>query len=278
MPHPSAAKPVPAKTTRAFDTSPDYVQSLARGLHVLRTFDADHANPSLAEIAARTGFSRAAARRLVLTLQHLGYVHADGRGYVLTPRVLELGFGYLGTLNLTDLVQPLLESLAHTVNQSCSMAVLDAQSIVYVARVPVRRVMTIALGIGARLPAYAASMGRVLLSGLAEPELKTWLAQCKPVRMTTHTVTDPRRLKKIIETVRGQRYAYVEQELELGLCSLAVPIRNQAGRIAAALNVGLPYHAGVAREAVDSMLPHLRETARAVELCLSAQRLAAVSL
>lgn len=263
---------------KQFEDGPDYVQSLARGLLVLRSFDVDHANQSVAEIAARTKISRAATRRLVLTLQHLGYVHEEGRGYALTPRVLELGFGYLGTLNLTDLVQSLLESLAHKINQSCSMAVLDAQSIVYIARVPVRRVMTIALGIGARLPAFAASMGRVLLSGLTEADLETWLAQCEPVKLTPHTVIDPRKLKRIVDTSRAQGYAYVEQELELGLCSMAVPVRNQSGRIAAALNVSLPYHVGVGREAVKTMLPHLRETAASIERCLAAHRLAAVSL
>jgi IclR family pca regulon transcriptional regulator len=270
-----SAMPKPVKT---FEHSPDYVQSLARGLMVLRSFDAEQANPSLAEVAARTSLSRAAARRLVLTLQHLGYLRVEGRGYALTPRVLELGFGYLGTLNLTDMVQPLLESLAHSVNQSCSMAVLDAQSIVYIARVPVQRMMTVALGIGARLPAFAASMGRVLLSGLSEADFKTWLAECQPRKLTTHTTTDPRKLKRIVDEVRAQRFAYVEQELEIGLCSVAVPIRNQTGRIAAALNVSMSYHEGVAREAVDKMLPHLRETAAAIERCLPALRLAPVSL
>lgn len=261
-----------------FVQSPDYVQSLARGLEVLRNFDAEHNTPTLAEIAGRTKLSRAAVRRLVLTLHHLGYLRAEGRGYALTPRVLELGFGYLGTLNFTDTVQPMLESLALRVDRSCSMAVLDAQSIVYIARVPVKRLMAMALGIGARLPAFAASMGRVLLSGLSDADLKTWLAQCEPTKFTAHTVTDPRKLKRIVEDVREQDYAYVEQELELGLCSVAVPVRNPAGRVAAALNVSLTYHESVAREARDRMLPQLRDTARAIERCLPAHCLAPVSL
>jgi IclR family pca regulon transcriptional regulator len=266
------------KPSDDFLQSPDYVQSLARGLQVLRNFDAEHATPSLADIAARTKYSRAAVRRLVLTLHHLGYLRTEGRGYALTPRVLELGFGYLGTLNFTDMVQPMLESLAHSVNQSCSMAVLDAQHIVYIARVPVRRVMAVALGIGARLPAFAASMGRVLLSGLSDADLRTWLAQCEPRKLTPHTETDPVKLRDIVEQVREQQYAYVEQELEVGLCSIAVPVRNRSGRIAAALNVSLPYHEGVAREAHDAMLPNLRETALALEHCLPTHSLAAVSL
>ncbi|HEY2346765.1 MAG TPA: IclR family transcriptional regulator C-terminal domain-containing protein [Xanthomonadaceae bacterium] len=266
------------KKAAGFANSPDYVQSLARGLHVLRGFDAEHPNPTLAEIAARTRLSRAAVRRLVLTLQHLGYLRAEGRGYALTPRVLELGFGYLGTLNFTDMVQPMLEALSMRVNQSCSMAVLDAQSIVYIARVPVRRVMAVALGIGARLPAFAASMGRVLLSGLSDADLKTWLAQCEPRKLTQYTVTDLRKLKRIVEDVRERQFAYVEQELELGLCSVAVPVRNHGGRIAAALNVSLSYHGGVAREATEMILPHLRETARTIERSLPPGVLAPVSL
>jgi len=266
------------KSEKGFTQGPDFVQSLARGLLVLRSFDVQHANQNVAEIAARSKISRAATRRLVLTLRHLGYVREEGRGYALTPRVLELGFGYLGTLNLTDLVQSSLESLAHKINQSCSMAVLDAQSIVYIARVPVQRVMTIALGIGARLPAFAASMGRVLLSGLSDADLTIWLEQCEPVKFTPHTVTDPRKLRRIVDDVRAQGYAYVEQELEVGLCSLAVPVCNQSGRVAAAINVSLAYHGGVARQAVKLMLPHLRETAATIERCVAAHRLAAVSL
>ncbi|HTA65286.1 MAG TPA: IclR family transcriptional regulator C-terminal domain-containing protein [Xanthomonadaceae bacterium] len=266
------------KKAVGFVHGPDYVQSLARGLQVLRGFDAEHSNPTLADIAARTRLSRAAVRRLVLTLQHLGYLRAEGRGYAITPRVLELGFGYLGSLNFTDTVQPMLESLALKVNRSCSMAVLDAQSIVYIARVPVRRVMSAALGIGARLPAFVASMGRVLLSGLSDADLRTWLSQCETRKLTAHTVTDPRKLRRLVEDVRESQYAYVEQELELGLCSIAVPVHNKIGRIAAALNVSLPYHEHVAREATETMLPKLRDTAKAIERCLPTQGMASVSL
>ena len=156
-----------ANHTDGFEHSRDYVQSLARGLSVLRAFDADHTHLSLAEIAHARQLSRAAARRLVLTLQHLGYVRAVGRDYTLSPRVLELGFGYLGSLKLTDLAQPLIEELAQRIDQSCSMAVLDGQSIVYVLRVPVRRVMTVSLGVGARLPACCGLDGPRAAGGTA---------------------------------------------------------------------------------------------------------------
>jgi IclR family transcriptional regulator, pca regulon regulatory protein len=272
------AKPPGESTTEPFEDSRDYVQSLARGLSALRAFDSEHTHLSLAEIAQRSQLSRAVARRLVLTLQHLGYVRSSGRTYSLSPRVLELGFGYLGTLNLSDLAQPLLEDLAHRIDQSCSMAVLDGQAVVYVLRVPVRRVMTVSLGIGARLPAAATSMGRVLLTGLNDRDLDTWLDGCQPTRHTQHTTTDKKKLAQLIVQARENGYAYVEQELELGLCSLAVPIRNSEGRIAIAINTSMPYQPDVARKVKHELLPALRRTADAVEACLIRNRLPAVSL
>ena len=260
----------------AFEDSRDYVQSLARGLSVLRAFDAEHTRLTLADIAARTRMSRAAARRLVMTLEHLGYVRNIGREYGLSVSVLELGFGYLGSLNLTDLAQPLLEDLARAVNQSSSMAVLDGQSIVYVLRVPGRRIMSVTLGVGARLPAFSASMGRVLLSGLGEPELDAWLQDCRPIKHTAHTVTDTHRLRRIVDDVRRQGYAYIEQELEVGLCSLAVPVHNADGRIATAINVSMPYYPDVANEAVRTILPQLQLTAAAIEQCMPSHGLPAV--
>jgi IclR family pca regulon transcriptional regulator len=254
-----------AKNKQGFETSPDYVQSLARGLAVLRTFDRDLPRMSLAAVAARSGLSRAAARRLVLTLQHLGYVRADGRDYTLTPRVLELGYGFLGSVKLGDLAQPLMEELSRRVDESCSMAMLDGQSIVYVARVPVRKVMTVSLGVGAQLPAYCSSMGRALLAGLEEAELSGWLKACKPVSHTEHTVTDRTQLRRAIDVARTQGFAYVEQELELGLCSIAVPVRNREGRVAAALNIGMRFDAGSRTRAIEVLAPALQETAAAIE-------------
>ena len=261
-----------------FADSRDYVQSLARGLAVLRAFGGDTPTMSLAGIAARTGLSRAAARRLVLTLEHLGYVRSLGRDYALSPRVLELGLGYVGSLKLTDLAQPLVEALAQRVQHSCSMAVLDGQSIVYVLRVPVQRLMTVALSVGSRLPAYCASMGRVLLAGLPDADLRAWLEKCQPARLTPHTVTDVRRLRRLIETARDEGYAYVEQELELGLCSIAVPVHDHEGRVVAALNASMPCHAAARRLALEKVLPSLRSTAVAIERNLPARTLPPVSL
>jgi IclR family pca regulon transcriptional regulator len=261
----SALKMSDANNDQGFENSPDFVQSLARGLTVLRAFDRDLSRMSLAAVAARTGLSRAAARRLVLTLEHLGYVRADGRDYTLTPRVLELGYGFLGSLKLGDLAQPLMEELSHRVDESCSMAVLDGQSIVYVARVPVRKVMTVSLGVGAQLPAYCSSMGRALLAGLEDAELGDWLKACKPVRRTEFTVTDRPQLRRVIDETRAQGFAYVEQELELGLCSIAVPVRNRDGRIAAALNIGMRFDAEARTRAIEVLAPALWETAATIE-------------
>jgi IclR family pca regulon transcriptional regulator len=266
-----------AATPPAFEASRDFVQSLARGLAVLRSVSSAGANATLPEIAATTGLSRAAARRLVLTLEHLGYLRATGREYSMTPRVLELGYGFLGSRNVTDLAQPYMEKLAHTVNESCSLAVLDSQSIVYVARVPVRKVMTVTLAVGARLPAYCTSMGRALLSGLAPEQFEHWLSECTLVARTPRTVTDPARLARVVAGVRRDGYAWVEQELETGLCSLAVPLHDRARRVVAALNIGMPYHPNARQRALTELLPALQDTAAGIEDVLPSSWLPPVS-
>jgi len=248
-----------------FDESPDFVQSLARGLQVLRAFDEEHPSLTLSEVSERTGLARAAARRSLLTLTHLGYVGSRGRQFFLTPRVLDLGFGYLSSLALPELALPWMERLARRVNESCSLSVLDGADIVYVARVPVRRVMTISLGVGARLPAFAASMGRVLLAGLADPDLGRWLATTRTRALTPHTIFRKPALKAEILRVRAQGYSLVVQELELGLCSVALPIRDRQSRVLAALNVGMPFRQGIRERALREILPALRETQRAIE-------------
>ena len=170
-----------------------------------------------------------------------------------------------------------MEDLSHRVGESCSMAVLDGQSIVYVARVPVRKVMTVSLGVGARLPAFCTSMGRVLLSGLSDAELAEWLRVSRLTPHTIHTVTDRDRLRQLIKEVRAQGCAYVEQELELGLCSVAVPVRNRQGQVAAALNVGMKFHPDAPPRAHELLIPALRETADALERCIPPDWLPAVS-
>lgn len=258
-----------SSTTVEFAGSPDYVQSLDRGLAVIRAFDADHANMTLSEVAARARLSRAVARRLLLTLTYLGYVRQQGRQFSLTPRVLELGFSYLSSLNVAMLAQPFMEQVAHAIDESCSLAVLDAYDIVYVQRVPVRKVMTITLGIGARLPAFCTSMGRMLLAGLEHEALERWLRGLRPQAWTRLTITDKTAVRGAVERARVLGYAYVEQELQEGLCSLAVAVRDGRGATLAALNAGMPFRVGARAHAVKKVLPALRVAAAHIERSLS---------
>lgn len=257
-----------ARVRARFEENPEFVQSLARGLEVIRSFDEEHPSPTLSELAESTGLSRAAVRRSLLTLEHLGYVRQKGRLFSLTPRILELGFGYLSSLGLPELALPFMETLAQRVDESCSLTVLDDTDIVYVARVPVRRIMAISLGVGARLPAFAASMGRVLLAALPDDALDEWLARATTRPVTPHTIHDKRALKAEILRVRAQGYALVLQELEVGLCSIAVPLRDRQGRTLAALNVGMPFRRGVRGRALREILPALREARHAIEQVL----------
>jgi IclR family pca regulon transcriptional regulator len=254
-----------ARVRARFEESPDFVQSLARGLEVIRSFDEHHPSPTLSDLAGRTGLSRAAVRRSLLTLVHLGYVGQKGRQFFLTPRILELGFGYLSSLGLPELALPFMETLAQRVGESCSLTVLDDADIVYVARVPVRRIMAISLGVGARLPALAASMGRVLLAGLTDEALDEWLARASTRPLTPHTLHDKVALRDEVLRVRAQGYSLVLQELELGLCSIAVPVRDRQGRTLAALNVGMPYGRGVRERTLKEILPALRDAVRSIE-------------
>jgi IclR family pca regulon transcriptional regulator len=165
-----------------------------------------------------------------------------------------------------------MEALAHEVRQSCSMAVLDEQEIVYVLRVPGPRLMSVTLGVGARLPAWCASMGRVLVAGLADAERDAWLAACTPRKLTPHTIVDKAKLRREIADVGKQRFAYVEQELELGLCSIAVPVRNGEGRVATAINVSMAWRPDARAFATGTLLPRLREAAGAIESLLPGVR------
>jgi IclR family transcriptional regulator, pca regulon regulatory protein len=250
----------------------DFVQSLERGLAVIRAFDADHRELALSDVARQTGLTRAAARRFLLTLVKLGYVHfADGR-FSLRPRVLELGYAYLSSLSLPEVAQPHMETLVAEVNESSSVSVLDDLEVVYVVRVPTRRIMSITLSVGTRLPAYATSMGRVLLAQLPEAALDERLSRIELRPLTARTVTDRDSLRAILATTRKQGYAAVDQELEEGLRSLAVPIRDAAGVVIAALNVSV--HASRASMTVlrREFLPFAREAVAGIESDLGGAR------
>ena len=196
-------------------------------------FDRDHAELTLSEVAAATGVTRATARRFLLTLVRLGYVRTDGRFFSLTPRVLELGYAYLSSLSLPEVAEPHLEALVAEVNESSSVSVLDGDDVVYVARVPVSRIMTVAISVGTRFPAYATSMGRVLLAGLSRTELEAYLAMVTLERLTARTVATVGGLRAELAKVRSQGFALVDQELEEGLRAVAAPIRDRSGRVVA---------------------------------------------
>src|SRR6478735_124346 len=166
----------PSSSTAEDGRAPHFVQSLERGLAVIRAFDEQHPELTLSDVARSTGLTRAAARRFLLTLCDLGYVRSDGRWFSLTPRVLELGYAFLTSLSLTDVAEPHMERLVAEVHESSSVSVLDGADIVYVARVPTSRIMTVSINVGTRFPAYATSMGRVLLAGLSEATLDAYLA------------------------------------------------------------------------------------------------------
>ncbi|WP_251452591.1 IclR family transcriptional regulator C-terminal domain-containing protein [Microbacterium sp. Marseille-Q6648] len=245
--------------------SDDFVQSLARGLAVIRAFDAEHASLTLSDVARRAGLTRAAASRFLRTLVALGYVRSDEREFSLTPRVLELGFSYLSSLSLPEIVQPHLELLSRAVDESVSAAVLDGTDVVYVARVPTRRIMNVRITIGTRFPAYATSMGRVLLAGMPRPERDAVIAASDLTHLTDRTLTDPHALARELDRVGEQGWALVDGELEPGLRSIAVGLRGRAGATVAAMNVSTGSSSDDPGAVRDRFLPAMRETAAAIE-------------
>jgi IclR family pca regulon transcriptional regulator len=243
----------------------EFVQSLERGLAVIRAFDADHPQLTLSEVARATGLTRAAARRFLLTLVELGYMRTDGRLFSLRARILELGYAYLSSLSLPEVAQPHMESLVAEVHESCSMSVLDGDEVVYVARVPTKRIMTVAISVGTRFPAYATSMGRVLLAAQPARWLDNYLDTAELRPLTRRTVTDPARLRTILNRIGNQGYAIVDQELEEGLRSLAAPIRDADGAVIAALNVSAHASRGSSEVIRKELLPPLLATAKRIE-------------
>ena len=220
---------------------------------------------TLSDVARTTGLTRASARRFLLTLKRLGYVRAEHGRFALTPQVLELGFAYLSSLTLPEVAQPHLEKLVARVNESSSISVLDETEVVYVVRVPTRRIMSITLAVGTRLPAYATSMGRVLLAHLPEEELEERLARIDFQPLTKRTVKDVDALRTVLAGVRRQGYAVTDQELEDGLRSVAVPIRDSSGNVVASLNVSVHASRATVPALRSEFLPHAQEAAAAIE-------------
>jgi IclR family pca regulon transcriptional regulator len=246
-----------------------FVQSLERGLAVIRAFGAEEPELTLSDVARRTGLTRAAARRFLLTLTDLGYVRTDGKQFALTPRVLDLGYAFLSSLTLPEVAEPHLERLAAELRESSSVSVLDGDEIVYVGRVPTSRIMRVSINVGTRFPAYATSMGRVLLAGLPEPELAAYLARAEIRPLTSRAIDNADALAAELDRVREQGWALVDQELEEGLRSVAAPVRDAGGRTIAAVNVSAHASRVSAQDLQDALLGPLLETAQRIEADLA---------
>jgi IclR family transcriptional regulator, pca regulon regulatory protein len=247
------------------ERSRDFNQSLARGLEIIETFGANASRQTVSEVAARTGLTRATARRFLLTLVELGYMTTDGRTFQLSPRVLGLGYSFLSGLGFPSVALPHLEALVAEVDESSEVSILDGEDVVYVVRVPGTKLMTIAVNVGSRMPAHATSMGRVLLAGLTDEQLERYLASARLERFLPQTATDRHTLRERILAARTDGYAIVDQELEEGLIAVSVPIHDRMHRVVAAVN--LSTHVG--RHDVESvsreLLPALQRHAALIE-------------
>lgn len=235
----------------------DIIASMLKGLSVIEAFRAEHPRLSIAEVSEITGLDRATARRCLLTLHEGGYAEYDGKFFTLTPRVLRLGMGALAALPLAQLVQPWLDQLSEQIGQSTSVSILDETEIVYLARAAQRRVMSIGLMPGSRLPAHCTSMGRVLLAALPEPEARALVERSDLSPRTPHSLTDPDEIMAQLAVVRAEGYALIDQEVELGLRSIAVPLLSARGRVVAALNSGVAAVQGSANDLERLYLPAL---------------------
>ena len=245
-------------------TDPDFNTSLARGLAVIGAFSQQRPSQSISQLSVKTEIPRAAVRRCLLTLERLGYVGHDPerRTFMLRPKVLRLGYAYLSSIPLITMAQPVLDALSRRLHESSSLAVLEDHEIAYVARSKAsRRIMSVDLGIGSRLPAYCTSLGRVLLAGLPPEELRAHLAALRPVRHTQYTVTTKEKLRAAIDATRNDGFSIVDQELEIGLRSIAVPITDTRGAVIAAMNASTHASLLPLAEFKSTFLPELRRAA-----------------
>lgn len=249
-----------ADEIEAMSGDPNFMTSLARGLAVIRGFTQQKRSLTISQLSHRTGIPRAAVRRCLYTLSRLGYVAAeDGKNFALQPKILGLGHAYLSSTTLASSAQPLLDRVSDLLHESSSIALLDADEILYVARSSTtRRIMSVDLGIGTRLPAYCTSMGRVLLAFMPPADLDGYFARVKLVAHTNRTVIAPDRIRAELAQVVRTDHAIVDQELELGLRSIAVPVRNLAGRVVAAMNIGTQASRVTVAELEKRFLPELK--------------------
>ena len=263
----AAAPPKNAGDSDAFTGDPNFMTSLARGLAVIQAFSQRRHHLTISQVSTTTGLSRAAVRRCLYTLAKLGFAGSDdNRHFFLRPRILALGHSYISSMPLATAAQPVLEHISHLLHESCSIATLDGVDIVYITRANVTRIMSIDLGVGSRLPAFCTSMGRAILANLPPEELETVLARVEFKRYTERTITNPAKLTQALRQIRRDGYSIIDQELEHGLRSMAVPIQNPSGKVVAALNIGAHAQRVSIQEMQTKFLPHLRAAAQ--ELCL----------
>ena len=242
-------------------TGPDFVEALARGLDVLACFDADRPAMTLSEVAAAADLARPTARRLLLTLEELGFVRSSGGVFQLTPKVLTLGMAYVGALGLWDIARPHLEALVARTGESSSMAQLDGSDIVYVARVAVPKLITLRVEIGTRFPAVQTSQGKVLLAALPADELARTLAEPSRAGLPPYIGRSPEQLADELTQVRARGWALADEELAPGVRSVAAPVRDAEGQVRAAMNVTVHAAETSTERLLDDHLPHLLRTA-----------------
>jgi IclR family pca regulon transcriptional regulator len=240
---------------------PDFMTTLARGLHVIRAFSGVDRRLTIADVSRATGLTRAVVRRCLYTLRELGYAATDGRTYSLQPRVLNLGYSYLSTAPIPIAAQPVLEELSEQLGEATSVAVLDDGEVVYIARAATRRIVAVTLGVGSRVPAYCTALGRVLLAGMQPEQATQELAKFELVAHTRFTVTSLRRIEEILAETRAEGFAVNDQELEIGLRAIAVPVRNVVGATVAAMNVSAQASRVTRRELLEKGLPLLKAAA-----------------
>jgi IclR family transcriptional regulator, pca regulon regulatory protein len=249
-------------------TDPDFMTSLARGLAVIRAFSDQRRSLTIAQISHKTGIPRAAVRRCLHTLRQLGYADAEANNFSLKPKVLTLGYSYLSSTPLTVSALPFLNQISRTLNESCSLAVLDENEVLYVARSATSRIMSVALNTGSRLPAYCTSLGRAILAHLPPDALNDYFDKVELKAFTDRTIVSARRIREILAEVREKGYALVEEELEIGLRSIAVPVRGASGEVVAALNVGAQATRVSSRQMKEEFHPVLQRGAHELAVLL----------
>ena len=267
---PASQPLMPSTPFDEYSGDPNFMTSLARGLAVIQAFSTQKRQLTISQVSTKTGFSRAAVRRCLYTLIKLGFAGSDdSHHFFLQPRILALGHSYISSMPLAASAQPVLGHVSHVLHESCSIATLEGLDIIYVARANVTRIMSIDLGVGSRLPAFCTSMGRVLLANLPPAELESFFERVQLTRHTSRTIVTTEKLRQALRLVARNGYSLVDQELEIGLRSMAVPIQNPNGKVVAALNVGAHAQRLSIQELQTKFLPQLRATARELSMLLT---------